>query len=110
MNLLALLGLKKLEFTSINQSLPNPKKSNQVTRNFGRDSKSEPFSVGYHNEHTDDFSASIDTKPEKYLSAVRDVGRIERLVEDLSVDLGSRWMAIPVEPVSLIFEDLSYAR
>jgi hypothetical protein len=109
MNVLALLGLKKLEFKGVNQSLPNLRKS-PVISNFREDSESESSSVSSHNKHTEDFSSSIDTRLDISSATMRDNGSVESWVEDFQNDFQRSNLGLPVAPVSLVFEDLSFTR
>ncbi|KAK3016996.1 hypothetical protein RJ639_006562 [Escallonia herrerae] len=111
-NLLALMSMKKLEFRGTNQSLPQLKKTPAVS-NFTEDTESEFQSVSSHKEHTDDKRASRYTWPEKPVPAhenLKDNGGVEKWIEEFRVDLERSGLGIPVEPVILLFEDLSFTR
>ncbi|KAK2977191.1 hypothetical protein RJ640_008816 [Escallonia rubra] len=111
-NLLALMSMKKIEFRGTNQSLPQLKKT-PVVSNFTEDAESEFQSVSSHKEHTDDKSASRYTWPEKPVPAhgnLKDNGGVEKWIEEFRVDLERTGLGIPVEPMILLFEDLSFTR
>ncbi|CAK9181175.1 unnamed protein product [Ilex paraguariensis] len=112
-NLLALLGLKKLEFTGTNQSLPHLKKATPAISKFKEDTESEFQSIGSSNGHYDDYSSSIDFRPPNSALAhgkMKDNGGVRKWIEEFRVDLERNGLGIPVEPATLLFEDLSFTR
>ncbi|KAA8545286.1 hypothetical protein F0562_020070 [Nyssa sinensis] len=111
-NLLALLGLKKIEFTVTSQSLPHLKKTPGIS-NFKEDTESEFQSVSSYSTHSDRYSASRSTRPQRSLSAndkMNNNGGVEKWIEEFRIDLERNGLGIPVEPVTLLFEDLSFTR
>ncbi|KAL3515901.1 hypothetical protein ACH5RR_022803 [Cinchona calisaya] len=112
MNMLALWGLKTLEFTGINQSLPHLKRSAAVT-NFRKDRESESLSSGSASDHLEELYPTIDNRPQNIQPTFveeTDKSGIERWIEDFCINIERKELGIPVEPVCLLFEDLSFKR
>ncbi|GMP39864.1 hypothetical protein CsSME_00010542 [Camellia sinensis var. sinensis] len=110
-NLLALLGLKKIEFTGTSQSLPHLRKT-PVLSNFKEDTESEFQSMNSYNEHSKDYNTSQYSSARSSPSAhgkMKENG-VEKWIEEFRIDLERNGLGIPVEPVTLIFEDLSFTR
>lgn len=111
-NLLALLGMKKVKFTGTNQSLPHVKKT-PVISNFREDIESELQSVSMNDEYSEDTSGSRYTRPQNSMpdwGEVKENGGVEKWIKEFCVDLERSGLGIPVEPVTLLFEDLSFTR
>ncbi|KAI8027101.1 ABC transporter G family member 38 [Camellia lanceoleosa] len=110
-NLLALLGLKKIEFTGTSQSLPHLRKT-PVLSNFKEDTESEFQSMNSYDEHSKDYNtsqySSARSSPSAY-GKMKENG-VEKWIEEFRIDLERNGLGIPVEPVTLIFEDLSFTR
>ncbi|KAH7542911.1 hypothetical protein FEM48_Zijuj02G0125400 [Ziziphus jujuba var. spinosa] len=81
-NLLTLLGLKKIDFTGMSPGLPHLKNSPLLwTTNF-----------------------------KERLQQDDNSGGVEKWIEDFRVDLERKGLGIPVKPVTLLFEELSFSR
>ncbi|XP_057493189.1 ABC transporter G family member 31-like [Actinidia eriantha] len=102
-NLLALLGLKKIEFTGTSQSLPHLKRT-LAWRNFRGDAESEFRSMSSNDEH---YNTPLYGRAPSARSKM-DNGGVEKWIEEFRVDLERNGLGIPVEPVTLLFEDLSF--
>nr|XP_027108011.1 ABC transporter G family member 38-like [Coffea arabica] len=109
MTILALWGMKTLEFKGLNQSLPHLKRSTVVS-NLRKDKERELSSSGSVSEQ--DFYPTMDTRPTILPPGVKvtDDRGVERWIEDIAIDMERRELGIPVKPVSLMFEDLSFTR
>ncbi|XP_027158635.1 ABC transporter G family member 40-like [Coffea eugenioides] len=109
MTILALCGLKTLEFKGLNQSLPHLKRSSVVS-NFRKDKARELSSSGSASDQ--DLYPTMDTRPNILPPGVKvtDDRGVERWIEDIAIDMERRELGIPVEPVSFMFEDLSFTR
>ncbi|XP_059654383.1 ABC transporter G family member 39-like [Cornus florida] len=112
-NLLALLALKKIEFTATSQSLPHLKKC-PVISNFKEDMESGFESDRSPNGHSNDYSsASTYSRPQSLLSAYGKMNHnegVEKWIEEFRIDFERNQLGIPVEPVTLLFKDLSFTR
>lgn len=101
-----------LEFKGVNQSLPHLK-SSPVVSNFRNDKASESLSEGSASEHLEDLYSPIDNRTQITPPTSGEVNHnygVERWIEDFHIDIERRELGIPVEPVSLLFEDLSLTR
>ncbi|KAI6695438.1 hypothetical protein NL676_023148 [Syzygium grande] len=107
-NFLGLLGLKKIEFTGTSQSLPSIRSSPTISYYKG-DMESEFQSLEIHNEQTNSFTASPYSGQQRY-GKMRHDGGVEKWVEEFRVDMERNELGIPVEPITLLFEDLSFMR
>ncbi|XP_062143754.1 pleiotropic drug resistance protein TUR2-like [Alnus glutinosa] len=111
-NLLILLGLKKLEFMGMSQSLPHLKKTS-IIRNYKEDKDSEFQSYNSNNEHSNNFGASPHLE-KPYLSSyndrIKDNGGVEKWIDEFRIDLERHGLDIPLKQVTLLFEDLSFTR
>lgn len=105
---LGLLGLKKIEFTGTSQSLPSIRSSPTISYYEG-DMESEFQSLEIHNEQTNSFTASPYSGQQIY-GKMRHDGGVEKWVEEFRVDMERNELGIPVEPITLLFEDLSFMR
>lgn len=111
-NLLTLLGLKKIEFMGMSQSLPHLKKT-PIIRNYKEDRDNKFHSYNSNNEHSDNYGVS--PHPEKQnLSSnndrMKDNGGVEKWIEEFRVDLNRHSLDVPLKQVTLPFEDLSFTR
>jgi hypothetical protein len=83
-NLLTLLGLKKIEFMGMSQSLPHLKKTS-IIRNYKEDKDSEFQLYNSNNEHSDNFGASPHLE-KPYLSSyndrIKDNGGVEKWIDE----------------------------
>ncbi|KAK6911685.1 ABC transporter-like, ATP-binding domain [Dillenia turbinata] len=111
-NLLTLFGLKKIEFTDTALSLPHQRKTLTIS-NYKEDTKSEieSASVGSDIERVKNPNASKCLGKQHLPSGyrkMRDNGGVENWIEVFRVDLERNGLGIPVEPVTIMFEDLSF--
>ncbi|PON69613.1 ABC transporter, G [Parasponia andersonii] len=110
-SLLTLLGLKKIQFAETCQSLPHLKNSPAIGRY--KEGKKSEFQT---NSSCDEQSADYDSPrhyeqhtPRTAYNKMKDnVG--DKWPHELHDDLERGGLGIPVEPVTLIFEDLSFSR
>ncbi|KAI3439344.1 uncharacterized protein J3R85_004754 [Psidium guajava] len=107
-NFLGLLGLKRIEFTGTSQSLPSIISSPPIS-NFKEEMDSGFQSLESHNGQTDSFKASGYSGQQGY-GKIRDNNGVENWIEDFRVDMEKNGPGIPVEPITLLFEDLSFMR
>ncbi|KAL3725768.1 hypothetical protein ACJRO7_030749 [Eucalyptus globulus] len=107
-NFLGLLGLKKIEFTETSQSLPSIRSSPTIS-NYKKDMEREFQSLESHNEQTNSFEASQISGRQRD-GNIRDNGRVEEWVEQFSIDMERNGLGISVEPITLLFDDLSFMR
>ncbi|XP_077240342.1 pleiotropic drug resistance protein 1-like [Tasmannia lanceolata] len=111
-NLLALVALKKIEFTGTSQSLPQLKKK-PVMRNGKEDTENSLWSLSSYDGLEENSGISRYTRPQTPLSVSRDQeddGRVGNWIKEFRVDMEWNRVGIPVEPVTLLFLNLSFAR
>ncbi|KAL6324023.1 hypothetical protein AAG906_006294 [Vitis piasezkii] len=109
-NLLALLGLKKIEFTEMSQSLPHLKRT-PVIGNFVEDTDTEFQSFNTYSGQSSDYATSRYSRPKNSWSGhgkMNNSSGDEKWIEEFHVDLERKGLGIPVEPVTLLFENLSF--
>ncbi|XAR52732.1 Sulfate-transporting ATPase [Bertholletia excelsa] len=111
-NLLALLGLKKIEFTGTSQSLPHLKKASALS-NLKGDAGSELQSASSYDKNSKGFNIYLNARAynsQPTHGEEEDNSGVEKWIEEVRVDLERTGLGIPVEPVSLLFEDMSFTR
>ncbi|KAF8015336.1 hypothetical protein BT93_H0982 [Corymbia citriodora subsp. variegata] len=107
-NFLGLLGLKNIEFPGTSQSLPSIRSSPTIS-NYKEDIETEFQSVESHNEQTNSFEASQYSEQQRS-GKIRDNVGVEKWIEEFRVDMERNGLGIPVEPITLLFENLSFVR
>ncbi|KAF9594335.1 hypothetical protein IFM89_030464 [Coptis chinensis] len=109
-NLLALLGLKKIEFTGTSPSLPQEKKTT-VLSNYKKLNGSIFHSCNSYRKQSVGSSVSKHTMEQGSLSndaQMEDGSDVNNWSEEFRVNLEKSELAIPVKPVALWFLDLSF--
>jgi hypothetical protein len=111
-NILTLLGLKNIEFVETSQSLPYVRKSTTVY-NYEEDADSESQSNYSFSQNSEKYDAS--TYPSRQNSGticrkMKNNGTVDAWMEEFRVDIERNGLGIPVEPVTLLFEGLSFTR
>ncbi|KAK7843900.1 abc transporter g family member 14 [Quercus suber] len=96
-NLLTVLGLKKIEFVGMSQSLPRLKKT-PIIRKYEEDREKEFQSYNSNSQHL------ISQQ------GMKDNGRVEKWIEEFRIDLERHGLGILVKQATLLFEDLSFTR
>lgn len=107
-NFLGLLGQKHIEFTGTSQSLPSIRSSPTIS-NYEEDMESEFQSPESRNEQTNSFKASRLSGQQRF-GKISDNGGVEKWIEEFRVDMERNGLGIPIEPIILLFEDLSFMR
>ncbi|WCJ26876.1 ABC transporter G family member 36 [Euphorbia peplus] len=106
-NLLALMGLKNIEFTGISQSIPHLRKNPQIS-NYKEDIETESQSFSSYSDNSNSFETLRYSRAQ---SADRVHGKREEMWKGkFQFDLEKSMLGLPVEPVTLLFENLSFAR
>ncbi|KAF8401251.1 hypothetical protein HHK36_012183 [Tetracentron sinense] len=110
-NLLALLGLKKIEYTGTSQSLPQLKKTPLIS-NYKEETENSSHSLSSNKERSDNSGSFRYAKPRNPLPGygMMNDGGVENWIEEFRVDLERNMLGIPVEPVIIVFVDLSFTR
>lgn len=110
-SLLTLLGLKKIEFTETSQSLPQLKNSPTIGR-YKEDKKSELQTNSSYGEQSADYDSPRLYKPQTSRTGYNEMkdNVWVKWVHEHHVDLEKNGLGILVEPVTFIFEDLSFSR
>lgn len=110
-NFLTLLGQKNTDFTGMSSSLPQLK-NNTTISNYMIDTERgfQPYSS---KEQSDDYGYTRHCGPQtsrkEYDNMMND-GGVDRWIQEFRVDLKGNGLGIPVKPVTLLFEDLSFTR
>jgi hypothetical protein len=111
-NILTLLGLKNIEFVETSQSLPYVRKSTTVY-NYEEDADSESQSNYSFSQNSEKYDASTYPSPQNSGTIYRKMknnGTVDAWMEEFRVDIERNGLGIPVEPVTLLFEGLSFTR
>lgn len=111
-NLLSVIGLQKIEFTEISQSLPRLNKSPRL-RNYKKDTECEFQSTNFNNIQSDNLGASRffggQYSNSRYVR-MNGNGNVEKWIEEFRIDLEREGLHIPFKQVTLLFEYLSFTR
>ncbi|XP_021692482.2 ABC transporter G family member 37 [Hevea brasiliensis] len=111
-NFLALLGLKNIEFAEMSQSLPYLRKTPMIS-NYREDAENESRSYNSYSEnlgHSDASRFSSSKNSWMDYGKMKQNGGMERWVEEFHVDLERNGLDIPLQPVTLLFENVSFTR
>ncbi|KAG8648329.1 hypothetical protein MANES_09G179900v8 [Manihot esculenta] len=111
-NFLALLGLKNIEFSGTSQSLPYLRKTPMISK-YREDAENESLSYNNYSENLGNSDTSRFSMPQTswmgYGKMKQNCG-IERWVEEFHVDLERNGLDLPLEPATLLFENVSFTR
>ncbi|KAJ0078484.1 hypothetical protein Patl1_23940 [Pistacia atlantica] len=103
-NFLALWGLKNIEFTGTSQSLPYLRKTPKI-KDYDDDSESELQTQNTNGNSLDEFSRY--STPQNLYS---EHDNPNTSIKEYHIDMEENGIGIPVEPVTLLFENLSFSR
>ncbi|XP_031252447.1 ABC transporter G family member 43-like isoform X1 [Pistacia vera] len=103
-NFLALWGLKNIEFTGTSQSLPYLRKTPKI-KDYDDDSESELQTQNTNGNSLDEFSRY--SAPQNLYS---EHDHPNTSIKEYHIDMEESGLGIPVEPVTLLFENLSFSR
>lgn len=122
-NFLALLGLKNIEFAGTSQSLPYLKRYPIISKYRDHSGSESPIISNYrdnsdrgsqsYNSFSFNSSASKYSGPQNSGTGygnTKENGRVERWIKEFRINLDANGLGIPVEPVTLLFEGLSFTR
>ncbi|OMP09385.1 hypothetical protein COLO4_05497 [Corchorus olitorius] len=112
-NFLALLALRKIEFTEISQSLPYIRKTTTIHSYKSDDAQSEFQSQDSKSEQLNYSGTSAYCGQQNSLSEqgeIEENGSFDKWIEEFHTDFERNGLGIPVEHVTLLFEDLSFTR
>lgn len=104
-NFLALWGLHNIEFTGASQSLPYLRKTPKI-RNYDDDDSENEFQMRNANSNISN-NFSRHSAPQNLYS---EHDQSNTTINEYHVDMEKNALGIPVEPVTLLFEDLSFSR
>ncbi|CAI0552006.1 unnamed protein product [Linum tenue] len=107
-NFLALLGLKKIEFRGISQSLPHLRRNARVISKYAEDKQEEYGTDTSHSENSTDISTSMHASYSYRTEVSDEVNDISK--EEVLVDVRGNMLDIPVKRVTLLFEGLTFTR
>lgn len=108
-NTLAWLGLHKAKFTETSQSLPSHSKTPAVN-NYSDNNDSGSQSINCNDENSKDYNDSIRSSFSSANGKMKGNRVDDEWTEEFRVDLETDELSIPVEPVTLLFEDISFNR
>ncbi|KAJ6434620.1 hypothetical protein OIU84_018186 [Salix udensis] len=111
-NILTLFGLKNIEFVERSQSLPYVRKST-TAYNYEEDAGSEFQSNYSFSENSEKYDASTYPSPQSSGTIYRKMkknGKVDAWMKEFRVDIERNGLGIPVKPVTLLFEGLSFTR
>ncbi|KAI4374049.1 hypothetical protein MLD38_012093 [Melastoma candidum] len=107
-NSLALLGLKMIQFAGVNQSLPSSTASPIISK-YREDTESEYNSFQSLSDHARHLRITPYTG-QRSCGMIKDTSGVERWIQEFRVELEKNELGIPVKPLSIVFEDLSFRR
>ncbi|CAL1407763.1 unnamed protein product [Linum trigynum] len=107
-NFFALLGLKKIEFRGISQSLPHLRRNARVISKYAEDKQEEYGTDTSHRENSTDLSTSMHASYSYRTEVSHEVNDISK--EEVRVDVRGNMLGIPVKRVTLLFEGLTFTR
>lgn len=111
-NMLAMFGLKKLEFVGTRQSLPYVRRTHKRS-NYLADIENEFLSESSYDRHPCHSSNFKDSKFRNLKLGTRrvmDDGGVHEWIDEFHIDVEKNELQIQIEPTALAFEDLSFAR